>query len=139
MIVTATSLTETAFALASDMHSLVTDQAPDYGGEGRGPMPSELLLWSVAACFGQAIRYVAMRRRRALAGLTLEVEGTKDAQAFRFGEIAITVRAAVPRPLLEAIVQQASRYCFVTNSLAVPVRCVVISKQEPSEPPLETA
>lgn len=135
MIVTATSLTETAFSLASDMHTLVTDQAPDFGGEGLGPMPSELLLWSVAACFGQAIRYVAMRRRRTIEGLSLEVEGTKDTQAFRFGEITITVRGALPQPLLETIVQQASRYCFVTNSLAVPVRCLTVSEHDHSRPP----
>ncbi len=122
MIVTAESLSETAFTLRSDLHDLVSDQSPDYGGQGLGPMPSELLLWSVAACFGQSIRYVAARRRQPLADLSLEVSGTKDPERFRFGEIVITVRSSLDGKALGQLVKQARNYCFVTNSLDVPVR-----------------
>ncbi len=122
MIVTATTLGQTAFALASESHSLVSDQSPEYGGEGRGPMPSELLLWAVAACFGQAVRHVAARRRQPVEALAVTASADKDPAAFRFGEITLVVRAALPRQRLEAIVEQARRYCFVTNSLSVPVR-----------------
>lgn len=127
MIVTATPLGQTAFALASESHSLVADQSPEYGGEGLGPMPSELLLWAVAACFGQAVRHVAARRRQPVEALAVTVSAEKDPAAFRFGEITLVVRAALPRPRLEAIVEQAKRYCFVTNSLSVPVRLEVQS------------
>lgn len=122
MIVTATTFGQTAFALASEGHSLVSDQSPEYGGEGLGPMPSELLLWAVAACFGQAVRHVAARRRQPVEALAVTVSADKDPAAFRFGEITLVVRAALPRQRLEAIVEQAKRYCFVTNSLSVPVR-----------------
>ncbi len=135
MNVTATALTDTAFTLASPAHSLVTDQAPEYGGQGLGPMPSELLLWSVAACFGQAIRYVAARRRQAVAQLSLDVSGVKDTGTFCFGEIVITVRAASPRPLLDALIRQAKRYCFVTNSLATPIRIEIAALEPGCEPP----
>jgi len=127
MIVTAVPAGETAFTLTSDLHTAVSDQSPDFGGEGLGPMPSELLLWSVAACFGQAIRYVAARRRQAIEGLSLEVSGVKDAKAFRFGEIVIGVSAALPQKLLEGIVHLAGKYCFVTNSLATPIRVEITS------------
>ena len=122
MIVTATTCGQTAFALASESHSLVSDQSPEYGGEGLGPMPSELLLWAVAACFGQAVRHVAARRRHPVEALAVTVSAEKDPAAFRFGEITLVVRAALPRQRLEAIVEQAKRYCFVTNSLSVPIR-----------------
>ena len=116
------TLGQTAFALASERHSLVSDQSPEYGGEGLGPMPSELLLWAVAACFGQAVRHVAARRRQPVEALAVTVSAEKDPAAFRFGEITLVVRAALPRQRLEAIVEQAKRYCFVTSSLSVPVR-----------------
>lgn len=122
MIVTATTLGQTAFALASESNSLVSDQSPEYGGKGLGPMPSELLLWAVAACFGQAVRHVAARRRQPMEALAVTVSADKDPDAFRFGEITLVVRAALPRQRLEAIVEQAKRYCFVTNSLSVPIR-----------------
>lgn len=127
MIVNAVPVSETAFTLTSDLHTAVSDQSPDFGGEGLGPMPSELLLWAVTACFGQAIRYVAARRRQALEGLSLEVSGDKDAKAFCFGEIVISVSAALQQELLESIVHVAGKYCFVTNSLAAPVRVEVTS------------
>ncbi|EHJ47168.1 OsmC family protein [Solidesulfovibrio carbinoliphilus subsp. oakridgensis] len=132
MIVTATTLGQTAFAMASERHSLISDQSPEYGGEGLGPMPSELLLWAVAACFGQAVRYVAARRRQPMEALAITVSADKDAAAFHFGEITITVRAALLRGRLEAIVEQARRYCFVTASLSVPVRLEVQSIALPS-------
>jgi putative redox protein len=122
VIVTATTCGQTAFALASECHSLISDQSLEYGGEGLGPMPSELLLWAVAACFGQAVRHVAARRRQSVEALAVTASADKDPAGFRFGEITITVRAALPRQRLEAIVEQAKRYCFVTNSLSVPIR-----------------
>ncbi|OLN28639.1 hypothetical protein DVDV_1514 [Desulfovibrio sp. DV] len=127
MIVTAVPLSETAFTLTSDLHTAVSDQSPDFGGNGLGPMPSELLLWSVAAYFGQAIRYVAARRRQTIEDLSLAVSGVKDAKAFCFGEIVIRVSAAFPQELLESIVRLADRYCFVPNSLLTPVLVEVAS------------
>ena len=127
MIVTAVPLSATAFTLTSDKHTAISDQSPDYGGHGLGPMPSELLLWSVAACFGQAIRYVAARRRQTIEDLSLVVSGLKDPKAFCFGEITIRVSGSLPKDLLESIVHLAGKYCFVTNSLATPVRVEVAS------------
>uniref|UniRef100_I2PX19 Putative redox protein, regulator of disulfide bond formation n=1 Tax=Desulfovibrio sp. U5L TaxID=596152 RepID=I2PX19_9BACT len=136
MIVTAVPSSETAFTLTSDLHTAVSDQSPDFGGDGLGPMPSELLLWSVAACFGQAIRYVAARRRQPITDLSLEVSGVKDAKIFCFGEIVIRVSASSPQELLESIVNIAGRYCFVTNSLSTPIRVEVASVEPVQKIPL---
>jgi organic hydroperoxide reductase OsmC/OhrA len=59
--------------------------------------------------------------------LAVTVSADKDPAAFRFGEITLVVRAALPRQRLEAIVEQARRYCFVTNSLSVPVRLEILA------------
>ena len=113
------------FELTSSTHNAITDQSPEYGGEGLGPMASEYLLWSIAACFGQSILFVANRMRKKIEGLTLEVSAHKDRVEQRFELVTIVVGSAGSSTQLEKIVQTAKRYCFVTNSLSVPVHCII--------------
>jgi uncharacterized OsmC-like protein len=125
MIIRARHIEASRFELESGEHRLVSDQLPEFGGEGLGPMPSELLLWAVAACFGQAVRFVARRMRKPLSGLKLEINGTKDRDNFRFASICIDVSADAPSEALEQIVQTARKYCYVTNSLSPQVHLEV--------------
>jgi len=118
------------FELASSRHNAIADQSPEYGGNGLGPMPSEYMLWSIAACFGQSILFAADRMRQKVESLTLEVRADKDKTAQRFGAVTIAVGSAGSAAQLEKLVQMAKRYCFVTNSLSVPVHCII----EPDEP-----
>ncbi len=117
MIVRATHLEGWQFALQSGGHHLVSDQSPQYGGGGLGPRPTELLLWAVAACFGQAVRFVASRMRKTVDNLALEVEGIRDQQAHRFAGIRIAVSADCPAETLRDIATRAQKHCYVTNSL----------------------
>lgn len=132
MIIRATHVESCRFTLESGGHVVTTDQAVEYGGEGRGPMPSELLLWSVAACFGHAMLYVASRMRKEINGLVLEVSGVKDRKHFRFAGIDIRIQCSQPVENMDRIVQLAKEYCFVTNSLAVPVSCEVVDATTPA-------
>jgi putative redox protein len=116
-MVTARHLEELRFELRAGVHAAVTDQRAEYGGRDQGPMPSELLLWSVAACFGQAVAHVARKLRLPVPDLALEVRGEKDRQAFQFRSVAVTVRAGCPQARLEHAVQLARKVCFVTNTL----------------------
>ena len=131
MMVRARHVSATVFDLTSDEHKAITDQSPMYGGEGRGPMASEYLLWSIAACFGQSVLFVAGKMRKKIVGLTLEVRANKAHAEQRFEAVTITVGSAGSPAQLDKIVQLAKRYCFVTNSLAIPVHCLV----EHNEPP----
>ena len=131
MIVRARHLEGLKFELTSPENSLIADQWPEYGGNGEGPMPSELLLWSAAACFGQAVLHVAARMHKPVEGLTLAVRGEKDRKAFRLSEITITVSGRCPPERLEKIVQTAKKYCFVTNSLATPVNIEIDPRECP--------
>ena len=128
MIVRARHAGACVFELASGKHSALSDQSLEYGGEGLGPMPSEYLLWSIAACFGQSILFVAGKMRKSIEGLTLEVHANKDLTQQRFEAVTITVGSAVFDASLEKIVQMAKRYCFVTNSLGIPVHCIIEKK-----------
>lgn len=105
------------FELRAGGHLGASDQRPEFGGEDAGPMPSELLLWAVGSCFGQALAHVAGKLREPLPELSLDVEGEKDPRAFRFRRIALEIRAGCPAPRLERAIQLARKICFVTNSL----------------------
>lgn len=118
MIVRARHLAGAKFELTSEKNGIVSDQWPAYGGDGQGPTPAELLLWSIGACFGQAMVHVARRMREPLQDVTLEIRGNKDRQAFRLSEVTIGVSGRAPSGQLEKIALMAKKYCFVTNSLS---------------------
>lgn len=118
MMVEATHLEGLRFALASGQHAIETDQRVEYGGEDSGPMPSELFLWSVAACFGQAVAHVARKMRTPLGDLRLEVHGTKASDVARFARVQIVVEARCEAERLDRIAALARKHCFITNSIS---------------------
>jgi putative redox protein len=99
------------------VHQMQGDETPEYGGEDSGPMPTELLLAAVGSCMCLAVAHVARKRRIEIGQLSLEVGAEKDMQAFRFSDIYVTIRADLPQDQLDPLVEQARRYCFVSNTL----------------------
>lgn len=106
------------FSLRSGRHALVSDQRPEYGGEDAGPMPSELFMFAVASCFGQALAHVARKMRTPIDPLRVLVDARKHESEFRFARILLTIEARCPRERLEKIVEHAKKLCFVTNSIS---------------------
>lgn len=100
------------------VHELHGDETPQYGGEDSGPMPTELLLAAVGTCMCLAVAHVARKRKIAIGQLSLEIDAEKDMQAFRFRDIYLTIKADLPQDQLAPLVEQSSRYCFVSNTLA---------------------
>jgi|GEM_PF-1861208 len=90
-----------------------------HGGADSGPMPTELLLAALGSCMCLAVAHVARKRRIALTTLRVEVDADKDMEAFRFREIALLIRADLPEEQLAPLVEQARRYCFVSNTVAM--------------------
>ena len=99
------------------VHRIKGDETPRYGGEDTGPMPTELLLAAVASCMCQAIYHVARKRRIALNTLEIGASAEKDMDAFRFNEMHLTVQADLPPDALDALVERAKGYCFVSNTV----------------------
>ena len=99
------------------VHQIQGDETPQYGGEDTGPMPTELLLAAVGSCLCLAIAHVAGKRRIHLTQISLDVDADKDMDAFRFREIFLVARADLPQEQLDPLVQQAMKYCFVSNTL----------------------
>ncbi|MDR2161279.1 MAG: OsmC family protein [Desulfovibrio sp.] len=118
------------FELSAGPFAALSDNSAEYGGTDNGPRPSELLLWAVSSCLGQSIRYMAQRMRKNIEGLTLDVSGIKDPGNFRFREIRVRLRTTGDIQELRKVLRLAKKYCFVSNSLAVPVSYEVVGEEE---------
>ena len=92
----------------------IGDDAPPTG-DTPAPLPTEVMLASVASCFAIAMAFVAKKRDLELPGLEVDVTGDYDGP--RISTIGISVRADVDRELLEYLLPRASRLCWVTNTL----------------------
>jgi len=105
------------FEITSEESSIISDQSPKYGGDGAGPMPSELFLWSIASCMGQAIVHVSRKLQERIDELKMTVEGVKHPNEFRYSRITISVHGDHQEDRLREIVKIASTHCFISNSL----------------------
>ncbi len=94
---------------------IVVDEPESAGGTATGPQPTDLLLASVTSCFALAMAYVAKRRGTTLAGLRVTGVGSYDGP--RFARISVIVTADTARPVLEQLMPEAKRLCYVTNTL----------------------
>ena len=105
------------FKVVSDKFEMSIDQAHEYGGDGTGPMPSELLLWSIASCIGQSIVFVASKKRLELKNLRIHVEGKKNNETFRLDSIDVYIHTDNKSNVLDNILDIAKKYCFVSNTI----------------------
>lgn len=75
-----------------DQHTLLSDVAPAFGGEGSAPDPHDLFDASLAACKAITVMMVARRRKLALDSIDLVV--SRDASAESKGHYALDVAMA---------------------------------------------
>ncbi|NOV20276.1 OsmC family peroxiredoxin [Ensifer adhaerens] len=94
---------------------IAVDEPVDVGGTETGPMPTELLLASVASCFTLAVAYNAKKLSIALDNLAVSVTGIYEGP--RFSEIRITAKLGCDPAHVEALVLRAERTCYVANTL----------------------
>jgi putative redox protein len=69
----------------------------------------------VGSCIALAMAFVARRRGVDLLGLEIEVTGTYN--GLEFDRIAATLRSDTPREVLQRLVPEAERVCYVSNTL----------------------
>jgi putative redox protein len=94
---------------------LVVDEPEAHGGSGTGPQPTDLLLTSVASCIALSMAFVARRRGVELRGLQVTVTGTYN--GLEFERIAASIGSGTPREVLQELVPEAERVCYVSNTL----------------------
>ena len=95
---------------------LTVDEPLEVGGTGQGPMPTDLLLASVASCYALAVAWAARKRGVDLRDLRVTATGTYAGPRFR--SLALTVHTSLAAELVEPLLEPAKRVCYVTNTLA---------------------
>jgi len=99
------------------VHRLEGDETPEYGGDDSGPMPTEFFLASVASCMCLAVSHMAQKRRIKLENIEVNANAEKDMEIFRFKKLRLEIQADLPSKKLRSLVQQAKKYCFVSNTI----------------------
>jgi len=117
--VVATSAVGYEARVAARGHEVTVDEPAADGGTDQGPTPTELLLAAVAACYTLALRWAAARRGIELG--RVQVTAVGGYERLRFSEIRLTVAADFPLGEEAALLANASRVCYVSNTLAAGV------------------
>jgi len=102
---------------------IVADEPESHGGTDTGPQPTDLLLASVSSCIALATAFVARKRGIDLPGLEVTVVGNYD--GLRFGRISVSVSSGTSRDVLEALMPEVERVCYVSNTLRHPPELVI--------------
>jgi putative redox protein len=97
-------------------HEITVDEPVDDGGTDKGPMPTELLLAALASCYTLALRWAAKHRDLQLGEIRVTATGTYEHR--RFAGIRLEVRADFPEGAAAALLSDARRVCYVSNTLA---------------------
>ena len=102
---------------------IVADEPESHGGTDTGPQPTDLLLASVSSCIALATAFVARKRGIDLPGLEVTVVGNYD--GLRFGRISVSVSSGTSRDVLEELMPEVERVCYVSNTLRHPPELVI--------------
>lgn len=94
---------------------IVSDEPESAGGRDTGPQPTDLFLAAIGSCFTLAMAYTARRRGHDLPDLSVRVVGTYEGP--RFSHIDVIVSSKAPAAVVEELLGQAERVCYVTNTL----------------------
>jgi putative redox protein len=97
-------------------HQITVDEPEGDGGRDNGPTPTELLLAALASCYTLALRWSAGRHNVPLGDIRIAAAGTYE--QLRFSSIRLTVSADFPQDQAAALLRDASRVCYVSNTLA---------------------
>jgi putative redox protein len=94
----------------------VADEPPRSGGEDAGAMPTEYLLVALSSCFAMALGHVARKRDLELGPLTVKAVATYDGPSFSAIDLEVVFEQGPPDEV-DAIVERASRVCYISNTL----------------------
>lgn len=105
-------------------HKVTIDEPLSDGGTDAGPTPTELLLGALASCYTLALRWAAKRRAVPLGDIQVAATGTYE--RLRYTAIRLEVRADLPLEQADALLSDARRVCYVSNTLAGAVDIEVV-------------
>jgi putative redox protein len=94
---------------------VVVDEPATSGGTDTGPQPTDLLLVSVSSCLALALAWVARKRGVDLLGLDVIAVGRYA--GLKFDQISLSISSDSPRSVVEDLLPEAKRFCYVSNTL----------------------
>jgi uncharacterized OsmC-like protein len=94
---------------------IIVDEPESSGGTDSGPQPTDLFLASIASCFTLSMAHAANKRGIGLPGLRVRVVGTYE--GLKFTRVDLRIRSDGPPAVLEELLPDAQRVCYVTNTL----------------------
>jgi putative redox protein len=94
---------------------VIVDEPETSGGTDTGPQPTDLLLVSVSSCIALALAWVA--RKRGVELLDLDVTAVGRYAGLKFDKISVSISSASPRSVVEDLLPEAERVCYVSNTL----------------------
>jgi uncharacterized OsmC-like protein len=96
-------------------HVMIVDEPVHAGGGDAGPQPTEVYLASVASCFALAVYHVA--RKRSIELPDLRVRAVGEYKGLGFAKVRVEVSSSYPQTELEPLLQRASSFCYVSNTM----------------------
>lgn len=100
-------------------HGVVMDATPEYAGEGTGVRPIEMVLYGLAGCTAIDVVSILEKKRQAITGLEVRVNGTQRAEEHpRYYErvevnFVVTGYGVSPEAVRRAIELSEEKYCSV--------------------------
>ena len=102
-------------------HSVLTDASPEFGGEGKGSKPTELVLMGLSGCSGFDVTTMLTKMREKVTRFQIEVDADRNvAEPKRFTALRLLYRLEgeiKPANVEKAIRLSLDKYCSVSNSL----------------------
>jgi uncharacterized OsmC-like protein len=102
-------------------HAVAVDEPADSGGTDTGLMPTELFCAALASCFCLAIGHVAGKRALDLPALEVTVRSERAGRDLRYARLVVECAADVEAGVLDALIERARPFCWVSNTLAAGV------------------
>ncbi len=94
------------------------DEPPQFHGDDTGMMPTELFISSLASCFCMALVFVAKKKRINFEDMAVKVNAEADNKNLRYSKMTLTVASSLSDNNLEPLIEQAKKYCYVTNTIS---------------------
>ncbi len=109
-------------------HGVVMDSKPEYGGDGSGARPIELVLYGIAGCTGMDVISILEKKRQVVTDIEIAVRGEQRVDGYPRIYTDISVEYAVtgvdlkPDAVGRAVELSEEKYCAVRHMLGPQVR-----------------
>lgn len=101
-------------------HAVVSDEAPDVGGEDRGPNPTEMLLGAVGACVAMTVQMYSRRKGWDVGDIQVDLSG-RDELGIYVIDRRLTFGAPLTDEQRQRLAEIAGR-CPVSRRITGPVQ-----------------